>query len=161
MATASPQKRATLRREQLGINDASPDVYESAGDGDAPAGGEEAELQRELEAVRKQRKDESPAAPAPIDAAPLEPAAARGLFQARDAACLPPQTDFSLQAHERKRDEWRILGSRERRLETPLDRFTRLLAETQALERSLCLCLRFHLRRGAAANTALQHRTTC
>lgn len=139
----SPQKRTTLSREQLGIADAVQDVYETADDVESGSEGargsghpaEEQQLLRDLETMRKARREDRPAAPAPVDPAPLEPAASRALFQARDAVCLPPQSDFSLEAHARKRDEWLILGKREHRLETPLDRFTRLLAETQALER--------------------------
>ena len=141
----SPQKRTTLSREQLGIADAVQDVFETADDENGSEGArgshpaEEQQLLRDLETMRKARREDRPAAPAPIDPAPLEPAASRALFQARDAVCLPPQSDFSFEAHARKRDEWLILGKREHRLETPLDRFTRLLAEAQALERCQCV----------------------
>jgi hypothetical protein len=129
--------RRTLTREQLGIADSERDVYETP-DEEAPGCSlEQQELDRELEACRKSEKEDRPTAPVPIDRAPLEPSAARSLFQARDLVCLPPESDFSQQRHEQRRTEWRILGSRHRALETPFDRYTRLLAEAQALERDL------------------------
>ena len=130
----SVRKKRSLTREQLGIVDSAKDVYET---GDvAEPGSETQQLQLELEASRKSKEDR-PSQPGPIDRGPLEPSTARSLFQTRDAVCLPPESDFSHEAHERKRDEWRILGSRQRALETPLDRYTRLVAEAQALERDL------------------------
>ena len=143
---AQTPKRATLTREQLGIVDEAKDIFETA---DMPeASGDTQQLRRELESARRQQRDERPAQPAPIDRAPLEPGAARSFFQTLDAVSQPPDSDFSQQAHERKREEWRILGSRQRSLETPFDRYTRLLAETQALQRlrtrrgRACVCAR-------------------
>ena len=131
-------KRATLSREQLGIVDTDKDVYETA-DVPEPAelSDEVQQLKRELEANLKSGKEDRPAHPGPIDRAALDPNEARLYFETRDLVCLPPETDFSHQAHERKRHEWRILGSHHRALETPFDRYTRLLAEVQALQRDL------------------------
>jgi hypothetical protein len=131
-------KRATLSREQLGIVDTDKDVYETA-DVPEPAelSDEVQQLKRELEANLKSSKEDRPAQPGPIDRAALDPNEARLFFKARDLVSLPPETDFSHQAHERKRHEWRILGSHHRALETPFDRYTRLLAEVQALQRDL------------------------
>lgn len=139
-------KRGTLTREQLGILDATKDVFETADL--TETSGESQQLRKELEAARRQQRDERPAQPTPIDRAPLEPGAARSFFQTLDAVSQPPDSDFSQQAHERKREEWQILGSRQRSLETPFDRYTRLLAETQALQRlrtrkgRSCVCAR-------------------
>jgi hypothetical protein len=133
---ASPAKatRATLTREQLGIVDAAQDVFETADEPEATSLAPP--VQRELADGLRSQRDERPALPAPIDRAPLEPGAARSFFQTLDAVSQqPPGADFSQEAHERKREEWRILGSRQRALETPFDRYTRLLAEAQALQR--------------------------
>ena len=124
-----------LTREQLGIVDSDKDVYETADV--AVPGGETQQLLGELEAGQKSLSDNRAGLPAPIDRAPLEPAAARSFFQTVDAVSRPPETDFSHAAHERRRTEWRILGDCQhaRRLETPFDRYTRLVAEAQALHR--------------------------
>ena len=126
---------AADRRRKLGIDDSLPDVYESPDVPDVLP----TSISSELDAAKRALREARPGSSAPIDRAPLEPSSARGIFQAKDAVSRPPQTDFSSAAHVRRREEWRLVGRRERSLESPEERYLRLMAEVSGLESDLAM----------------------
>eukprot|EP00961_Rhodomonas_salina_P243609 3292089-Rhodomonas_salina.2 len=136
-------------REELGIKEDIPDVFETPDPPEPAPSAELAAQERELETARRgtdclqgfhrplslaltlpvlyrrAEKEVKPSQSQSIDRAPLQPGHVRGVFVARDAVSLPAETDFSHAAHVRRTQEWRVLGYRQRPLETPQDRYNR------------------------------------